>query len=131
MASTIPTRVDRDLLDSARVVGDTMSRSAPQQLAHWARIGREIELGSSVTQSKVADTLAGQTSYDDLNPDEQAVVRARWADRASELLAKLNLAAEFAAAGRTYVELDDESRVVLHAADTTIVEIDGKPVHPK
>ena len=131
MASTIPTRVDRDLLDSARVVGDTMSRSAPQQLAHWARIGREIELGSSVTQSKVADTLAGRTSYDDLNPDEQAVVRARWADRASELLAKLNLAAEFAAEGRTYVELDHKGRLVLHAADGTILEIDGKPVHPK
>lgn len=131
MAPTIPTRVDRDLLDSARVVGDTMSRSAPQQLAHWARIGREIELGSSVTQSKVADTLAGRTSYDDLNPDEQAVVRARWADRASELLATLNLAAEFAAEGRTYVDLDHEGRVVLHAADGTILETDGKPVHPK
>lgn len=131
MASTIPTRVDRDLLDSARVVGDTMSRSAPQQLAHWARIGREIELGSSVTQSKVADTLAGRSSYDDLNPDEQAVVRARWADRAAELLAKLNLAAEFAAEGRTYVDLDHAGCVVLHAADGTILEVDGKPVHPK
>ncbi len=108
-----------------------MSRSAPQQLAHWARIGREIELGSSVTQSKVADTLAGRTSYDDLNPDEQALVRARWADRASELLAKLNLAAEFAAEGRTYVDLDHGGRVVLHAADATILEIDGTPVPPK
>ena len=131
MASTIPTRVDRELLDSARVVGDTMSRSAPQQLAHWARIGREIELGSSVTQSKIADTLAGRTSYDDLNADEQAVVRAGWADRAAELLANLNLAAEFATAGRTYVDLDHEGRVVLHAADGTILEIDGNPVTPK
>jgi len=128
MASTIPTRVDRELLESARVVGDTMSRSAPQQLAHWARIGREIELGSSVTQSKIANTLAGRTSYDDLNADEQAVVRAGWADRAAELLANLNLAAEFATDGRTYVDLDHKARVVLHAADGTIVEIDGKPV---
>ena len=62
MATTIPTRVDRDLLDSARIVGDRLSRSAPQQLAHWARIGREIELGSSVTQSTVADALSGRTS---------------------------------------------------------------------
>ena len=131
MASTIPTRVDRELLDSARVVGDTMSRSAPQQLAHWARIGREIELGSSVTQSKIADTLAGRTSYDDLNPDEQAVVRARWADRAAQLLANLNLAAEFAAEGRTYVDLDHEARVILHAANGSILEIDGKPVTPE
>jgi len=131
MASTIPTRVDRELLESARVVGDTMSRSAPQQLAHWARIGREIELGSSVTQSKIANTLAGRTSYDDLNADEQAVVRAGWADRAAELLANLNLAAEFATDGRTYVDLDHMGRVVLHAADGTIVEIDGKPVASK
>ena len=130
MASTIPTRVDRELLDSARVVGDTMSRSAPQQLAHWARIGREIELGSSVTLSKIADTLAGHTSYDDLNPDEQAVVRARWADRAAELLANLNLASEFAIEGRTYVDLDDSGRVILHAANGSILEIDGQPVAP-
>jgi len=128
MASTIPTRIDRELLDSARVVGDTMSRSAPQQLAHWARIGREIELGSSVTQSRVAATLAGHTSYDDLNADEQAMARARWADRATQLLADLDLAADFAAEGRTYVDLDDHGRVVLHAADGTILEIDGTPV---
>lgn len=130
MASTIPTRVDRDLLDSARVVGDTMSRSAPQQLAHWARIGREVELGSSVTQSKIADTLAGRTSYDDLNPDEQAIVRSSWASRAEQLRNSLNLADNFAAEGRTYVDLDDNGRVVLHAADGSILEIDGVPVDP-
>ncbi len=131
MATTIPTRVDRDLLDSARIVGDRLSRSAPQQLAHWARIGREIELGSSVTQSTVADALSGRTSYDDLNPEEQAVVRAHWAVRAAELLAKLNLAEEFAIEGRTYVELDDMGRVVLRSANGNIVEIDGKPIHAK
>lgn len=130
MSSTIPTRVDRELLDSARVVGDTMSRSAPQQLAHWARIGRELELGSSVTMTHVADTLAGRAAYDDLSAEEQAIVRARWAERAAALLAELDLADEFAAQGRTYVDLDDNGRVVLHAADGTILEIDGVPVDP-
>jgi len=58
MASTIPTRVDRELLDSARVVGDTMSRSAPQQLAHRARVvlhatdGTIVETGGKPVTSK-------------------------------------------------------------------------------
>lgn len=37
----MPTRVDGDLFDAAKSVGAIASRSAAQQISHWARIGRE------------------------------------------------------------------------------------------
>jgi len=49
MATTSPTRVDDDLYASAKLVGEVMSRSAAQQLARWARIGRELEASGTVS----------------------------------------------------------------------------------
>ena len=40
MGTTSPTRIDDELYASAKVVGSLMSRSAAQQIGHWARIGR-------------------------------------------------------------------------------------------
>lgn len=74
--ATTPTRIDDELYESAKVVASLMSRSAAQQLAHWARIGREIEAGASVSQRSIAAALAGRLPYDELTPHEQAVVRA-------------------------------------------------------
>lgn len=126
--STIPIRMNRELFDSAKVAGDVLSRSATQQLEHWARIGREVELGSSLSPQRVADALAGRTSYDDLTVEEQAVVRAEWEVRAGEILANLDLPAQFAATGQTYVDMNDDGQIVRHAPDGTILEVDGVPV---
>lgn len=112
MASTSPTRIDDELYESARVVGRRMDRSVSQQLAHWARIGRELETGPTVSVQAVADVLAGDRDYDLLGTEEQAVVRAAWGERVADRLAGLNLAATFAAEGRSYVELADDGSVV-------------------
>ena len=53
-------------------------------------------------------------SYDELTCEEQAVVRAEWAERIEERRATLDLAAEFAAQGRSWVELDDKGLVIEH-----------------
>jgi hypothetical protein len=50
--------------------------------------------------------------YDELTSHEQAVVRAEWAERMDARRADLNFAAEFAAAGKPYVGLDEEGKVV-------------------
>ncbi len=55
MATTSPTRIDDDLYASAKLAGDVQSRSASQQLAHWARIGREIEASASVSHHQIAE----------------------------------------------------------------------------
>ena len=112
MATTSPARIDDDLYASAKLVGEVQSRSASQQVAHWARIGREIEASGAISHKDVAEVLAGGRSYDTLSPKEQAVVRAEWSARMDALREALDLAQQFAAAGRTWVELDVDGAVV-------------------
>ena len=112
MATTSPARIDDDLYASAKLAGEVQSRSASQQVVHWARIGREIEASSTISPREIAAVLAGSRSYDSLNAKEQAVVRAEWAKQMTRRRDELNLAEEFAATGRTWVELDDDGNVI-------------------
>jgi hypothetical protein len=112
MGSTSPARIDDELYASAKLVGPLMSRSAAQQIAHWARIGREIEAAASVSQRDIAEVLAGSRGYDKLTAQEQAVVRAEWAERMDARRRGLDLAQQFSGQGRSYVELDDDGQVV-------------------
>lgn len=118
MASTSPARIDDDLYASAKLAGTAQSRSASQQVVHWARIGREIEASESIAAKEIGAVLAGARSYDSLGPKEQAVVRAEWAARMDELRAGVDLAASFRDAGQTWVELDDAGRVVERGGTT-------------
>jgi len=126
MASTIPTRVTIELFDTAKVVGDMTSRSAAQQIEHWARIGREIELASTLAQRDIAAVLSGSLEYDDLGTEEQAVVRARWASLMKERRESLDLVRDFGLRGETYVDIDDQGRIVRHASDGDAIEIIGE-----
>jgi hypothetical protein len=112
MASTSPARIDDDLYASAKLAGAVQSRSASQQVVHWARIGREIETSASVSAREIGEVLAGARSYDSLDAKEQAVVRAAWAARLDDLRGGLDLAGSFREAGRTWVELDAAGNVV-------------------
>jgi hypothetical protein len=112
MATTSPARIEDDLYASAKLAGDALSRSASQQIAHWARIGREIQASASISHREIADVLAGRISYDGLDPKDQAVVRAEWAERMAVYREELDLSKRFTAESRTWVELDDDGRVV-------------------
>jgi hypothetical protein len=112
MATTSPARIDDELYESAKLAGEVQSRSASQQVVHWARIGRELEASTSISTHDIVEVLAGARSYDALTAKEQAVVRAEWAVRAETRRDALDLAARFAAEGRSWVELDDEGNVV-------------------
>lgn len=112
MGTTSPTRIDDELYASAKAVGPLMSRSAAQQIAHWARVGREIEASESVSHRDIASALSAHLDYDALNAHEQAIVRAEWAQRMDTRREALDLAQEFADQGRSYVELDANGRVV-------------------
>lgn len=115
MASTSPARVDDDLFSSAKLAGAVQSRSASQQVVHWARIGREIEASPSIATREIAHVLAGSRPYDDLSAKEQAIVRAQWSSRIDQFRDALNLAEEFSAAGQAWVELDESGDVVERA----------------
>ncbi len=114
--STMPTRVDEDLFEAAKAAGSRLSRSAAQQLTHWARLGRELEASSAVSTRSIARVLAGQQPYDSVGDAEQAVVRASWDAGVEEALDALDLAAERAAEGASWTELDDDGRVVTRRA---------------
>jgi hypothetical protein len=92
----------------------------PQQIAHWARIGRELERSPQVNHRAIAQVLAGGGSYDLLGEREQAVVRGAWAERATTLREGLNYEAEFTAAGESYSEADEDGNVIVHPARTDI-----------
>lgn len=112
MATTSPARIDDDLYASAKLAGEVLSRSASQQVVHWARIGRELEASAATSPRDIAAVLAGARRYDSLTTQEQAIVRAEWADRMAVRRSGLDFAAEFAASGEGFAELDEHGEVV-------------------
>lgn len=98
--STTPIRIDAELLGTAKVEGSRQSRSAAQQIAHWARVGREVEASRHISAHAIAAVLAGHKSYDSLAAEDQAVVRAEWTNRLDAVADGIDLASEFAATGR-------------------------------
>lgn len=95
-----------------------MDRSAAQQIAHWARIGRELEASRTLSVSAIHDVLAGRRGYDTLGAEDQAVVRAAWTERLDALAGGINLAERFAARGRrSWVDLADDGTLVHRSLD--------------
>lgn len=110
-------RVDGDLYESAKSTGTSSSRSAAQQINHWARIGRELEASPAVSVRDIQRVLAGDELYDALSERAQAIVRAAWDVRADSLRSALDFRAEFASEGRSWSELDDDGNVVVRSAE--------------
>lgn len=114
--ATMPTRIDQALFDAAKAVGELHSRSAAQQLDHWARIGRELESSPSVSHEAISRVLAGQASYDELGDRAQAVVRASWDEQIAARIDGLDLADRLQDAGRPWPEADADGHVVVRDA---------------
>lgn len=114
--SSQPTRLPADVYDSASAAARVTSRTVPQQIAHWARIGRELEMSPRVSHRQIARVLAGSGSYDALSEQEQALVREEWAERMAARRARLDYAAQFSAVGESYSELDEDGNLVIHSA---------------
>jgi hypothetical protein len=89
-----------------------MSRSAAQQLTHWARIGMEVEARSDVSIEDISRVLRAKEGYDALTGDEQAIVRVFWEQRMQTLREGLGQDPQFPDRGRPYVELDHDGNVV-------------------
>ncbi len=111
--SSPPTRLPDDLYDAAKSAAAVNSRSAAQQVAHWARIGRELESSSGVSQRDVERVLAGDGSYDALSEREQAIVRAAWDERVAARRAALDYEATFIATGESWSEADPDGNVII------------------
>ena len=112
MKTSTPIRIDAELYAAATAVAPVMSRSTTQQIAHWARIGRELEASSEISIDHVVQVLRGTKDYDLLSAEEQSVVRACWSEKMAALADALRLEEKFVAEGRPYVELDENGAVV-------------------
>lgn len=108
----MPTRIDGELFQAAKAAGRIHSRSAAQQLAHWARIGRELEASPAVTHGAVEKVLTGQLSYDAADGHAQALVRAQWDENIDAAIAKLDFTGKLSTAGRPWPEANENGDVV-------------------
>lgn len=116
--STTPTRFDSALFASAKAAGGRAHRSAAQQLAHWARLGQELEASGGLSHRDIERVLAGQLSYDDIGVREQAVIRTAWREQVEDDIASLDLRARFKAEGRTrWSEADESGHVTVTDAE--------------
>lgn len=70
-------------------------------------------MAPQINQRAIAQVLSGAAEYDQLDAEHQALVRADWALRASEIRAELNYAREFSAKNEQYSELDEDGNVVV------------------
>ena len=133
MASTADrvTRVAADLLDSAAVEGARQSRSAKQQLDHWARVGRAVSSQQTAARRRVESALAGDLELRELSVEEGVVFNAELAAAVQEKLAESNYGKLLAERGITTVALNEEDEIVEHRPDGTSVVLTGKRRPPR
>jgi len=113
-AASHPVRVSDGLFQEAKDVASRHSRSAAQQLEHWARLGRAFE--SSATGRETAAVLAGEEPFDTASERAQDAVVAAWDERMEEAITRLDLRESFAAQGRSWVDLDESGELRFHSA---------------
>jgi ParD-like antitoxin of type II bacterial toxin-antitoxin system len=111
------TRVAADLMDSAASEGARQSRSAKQQLDHWARVGRSVSGQHSAARRKVEAALGGGVELSELSAEEGVVFNAEISAAIEESLTGTDYGALLAARGITTVALDDSGRIVEHRPD--------------
>src|SRR6476660_246165 len=102
------TRFAADLVDSAAAEGARQSRSAKQQLDHWARVGRAVSSQQTASRYRVEAAMAGELDLDDLTSEEGVVFNAEISAAIEESLARTNYGDALAAHGITLVALSDD-----------------------
>ena len=116
-----PTRIASDLYAAAQQVAVRESRSAAEQVNHWARVGQSVAMHRSASRRRIDAVLAGTLPMSVLRPDEREVVNAELDAAISERAQSTPLGP---AAGVTTVALDDEGRLVEYHPDGTSALLD-------
>ena len=113
------TRIATDLYESATAEGARQSRSAKQQLDHWARVGRAVSSQHTASRRRVEAALAGRLSMGDLTVEEGVVFNAEISAAIEEKLAHTHYGDELAARGITTVALNESGDIVEYQPDGT------------
>lgn len=109
-----PIRLPSDAYAAAAIASRVSSRTIPQQIVHWMRIGREFEMSPTVNHRAVVQVLAGQRDYDALSEEEQALVREEWEERMDARRKELGGNPALHVPGTTYSEVDAAGNIVTH-----------------
>ncbi|MEE2855049.1 MAG: hypothetical protein VX424_20630 [Actinomycetota bacterium] len=115
------TRVASDLMDSAAAEGARQSRSAKQQLDHWARVGRAVSSQHTASRRRVEAALAGHLATSELTVEEGVVFNAEVSAAIEESLGRADYGATLAGQGVTTVALNDDGEIVEHRPDGAAV----------
>jgi len=67
-------KLSDDLVSSARNEGKVASRSATQQVEHWARVGRMVERAGALDSRRLRAALRADLDLDELSARERLVV---------------------------------------------------------
>ncbi len=127
MAADRPTRFAADLLDAAAIEGARQSRSAKQQLDHWARVGRSVTLAGSASRRRIDAVMAGTLPRTALRPEERAVVDAELEVAVTVRAGATDFGDVLAARGVTTVALDDAGALVEYRPDGTSTVLEPAP----
>ncbi len=111
------TRFATDLVDSAAAEGARQSRSAKQQLDHWARVGRAVSSQHTAARRRVEAALAGDLELAELSVEEGVVFNAEIAAAIQENLNESNYGELLAKRGITTVALNDAGEIVEYRPD--------------
>lgn len=119
-----PTRVAADLMDAAAVEGRRQSRSAKQQLDHWARVGRAVSAQTSAARRRVEAALAGELDERELSAQERVVFDAELDASISEAARTVRFGEVLAGRGVTTVALDEHGQLTRYHPDGTTSPIE-------
>jgi hypothetical protein len=125
------TRFAADLVDSAAAEGARQSRSAKQQLDHWARVGRAVSTQHTAARRRVEAALAGDTQLHELSVEEGVVFNAEISAAIQENLAESNYGELLAQRGITTVSLSEAGEIVEYRPDGSSVVLKTKRRPPR
>jgi hypothetical protein len=112
MAADTSTRFASDLFESAAAEGRRESRSAKQQLDHWARVGRSVSMRQTAARRRVEAALAGELALGELAAAERLVANAELDVRIQERAQATSFGERLASEGLTTVALDESGALV-------------------
>lgn len=119
-----PTRVAVDLFDSAAAEGRRESRSAKQQLDHWARVGRSVSMHQTAARRRVEAALAGELPLAALGGDESFVLNAELDASIQARAESLAFGEMLAAEGLVTVALDVDGALIEYRPDGTRIVVE-------
>lgn len=123
-----PTRIASDVYAAAQQVAVRESRSAAEQVNHWARVGQSVALHQAASRRRIEAVLTGTLPMSVLRPDEREIVNAELDATITARAQAMPLGTAVSADGVTTVALDDEGRLVEYRPDGTSTILDVVPV---